>query len=295
MVMRADFLSRVSQWACECFGEEIAANRQTRNYRFLEEALELVQALECTKEDAHKLVDYVFGRPIGEPHQEMGGVLITLYALAAANGLEPGQAGWDEFNRINTPEIMAKIRAKQKNKLNPLDVLPALEAQNLRHSDDDAIDTFAAAMRDKMARSRAKWGNDWLGIDIPRLQVSMTDCVRKGDPIDVANYCMMLWHRGGPTKVVYGSQPPKLLDALAVTGIIEEHAPNVVSIPDEVPYHMNRSGNVAVSDDTYYNPMSTCPRNAKVLLLGPHGVATLGVYDGDPQWRGWFPLPKERK
>lgn len=65
---------------------------------------------------------------------------------------------------------------------------------------------------------------------------------------------------------------------------------------DETSYHMDSSEEVAVADELYYNPMKTCPRGAKVLLLGPYGVATLATYNGtDPQWKGWFPLPKERK
>ena len=39
-------------------------------HRFLEEALELVQACGATASEAHQLVDYVYGRPVGEPAQE---------------------------------------------------------------------------------------------------------------------------------------------------------------------------------------------------------------------------------
>ena len=65
-----------------CFTEEICRDRVQRNHRFLEEALELVQSLGCTASEAHQLVDYVFGRPVGEPTQELGGAIITLHALA---------------------------------------------------------------------------------------------------------------------------------------------------------------------------------------------------------------------
>ena len=53
---------------------------------------------------------------------------------------------------------------------------------------------------------------------------------------------------------------------------------------------------VAVATDVYYLPMDTCPRGVKVLLLGGGGSAAVGQWDGKDQWyRGWFPLPKQRK
>lgn len=67
------FQSRVQPWLMECFGPMIAGDREERNHRFLEEALELVQACGCTASEAHQLVDYVFGRPVGEPTQEAEG------------------------------------------------------------------------------------------------------------------------------------------------------------------------------------------------------------------------------
>jgi hypothetical protein len=64
------FQERVNAWMLECFGPAISADTVERNHRFLEEALELVQACGCTQSEAHLLVDYVFGRPAGEKFQE---------------------------------------------------------------------------------------------------------------------------------------------------------------------------------------------------------------------------------
>ncbi|VWB69817.1 hypothetical protein [Burkholderia lata] len=116
------FQSRVRHWMLECFGAEIAADCGERNHRFLEEALELVQACGCTASEAHQLVDYTFGRPTGEPEQEVGGVMVTLAALCLANGLCMHTAGEVELARITVPETVAKIRAKQaaKPKHSPL-------------------------------------------------------------------------------------------------------------------------------------------------------------------------------
>lgn len=116
------FQQRVQPWMMECFGPVIAADRVERNHRFLEESLELVQSLGCTQSEAHQLVDYVFGRPVGEPAQEVGGVMVTLAALCLANGLDMHDAGEVELARISVPETVAKIRAKQaaKPKHSPL-------------------------------------------------------------------------------------------------------------------------------------------------------------------------------
>ncbi|MGX5887837.1 hypothetical protein [Burkholderia gladioli] len=119
---REQFQSRVQPWMLECFGPTIAADTIERNHRFLEEALELVQSLGCTASEAHQLVDYTFGRPVGEPAQEVGGVMVTLAALCLANTLDMHQAGETELARISEPAIMRKIRAKQaaKPKHSPL-------------------------------------------------------------------------------------------------------------------------------------------------------------------------------
>lgn len=116
------FQERVRPWLLECFGEIIAGDRKERNHRFLEESLELVQACGCTREEAVQLVDYVYGRPVGETAQEVGGVMVTLAALCLAQGIDMHDAGEVELTRINQPEIVKKIRAKQaaKPKFSPL-------------------------------------------------------------------------------------------------------------------------------------------------------------------------------
>lgn len=115
-----EFQARVEPWLLACFGEEIAADAIERNHRFLEEALELVQACGCTQSEAHQLVDDVFGRPVGEVQQEAGGVMVTLAALCRAQGISMHEAGETELARIWTK--VEAIRAKQaaKPKHSPL-------------------------------------------------------------------------------------------------------------------------------------------------------------------------------
>ena len=112
----AEFEQRVGEWCIECFGETVAADVVERNWRFLEEALELVQSLGGGKEDALKLVDYVFDRQLGEPQQEVGGVMVTLAALTYANEIDLHVAANRELHRIERPEVMQKIRQKHQSK-----------------------------------------------------------------------------------------------------------------------------------------------------------------------------------
>ncbi len=121
---RPPYQTRVHRWMMGCFGAEIAADRMERNHRFLEEALELVQANGCTQTEAHQLVDYVFGRPVGELHQEIGGVMVTLAALCNASGAEMTVAAEAELARVWTK--VKQIRAKQamKPKHSPLPAAP---------------------------------------------------------------------------------------------------------------------------------------------------------------------------
>lgn len=114
------FQDRVADWMLECFGAEIASDTQERNHRFLEEALELVQACGATQSEAHQLVDYVYGRTVGEKRQEVGGVMVTLAALCGAQGMDMHAASETELARIWTK--VEKIRAKQaaKPKHSPL-------------------------------------------------------------------------------------------------------------------------------------------------------------------------------
>ncbi|WP_244134262.1 hypothetical protein [Burkholderia gladioli] len=127
---REQLQARVQPWMMECFGPTIAADRVERNHRFLEEALELVQSLGCTASEAHQLVDYTFGRSVGEPAQEVGGVMVTLAALCLANTLDMHAAGETELARISEPATVLNIRAKQaaKPKHSPLPQAVAVRA-----------------------------------------------------------------------------------------------------------------------------------------------------------------------
>lgn len=111
------FQVRVDDWIQHCFGPAIGADRVERNHRFIEEALELVQAGGCTASEAHQLVDYVFGRPVGEMTQEVGGVMNTLAAFCNTYGVDLDEAAETELRRVwaKSDQIRAKQAAKPKH------------------------------------------------------------------------------------------------------------------------------------------------------------------------------------
>lgn len=111
----------VATWMEKTFSFETRENKRERGYRFLEEALELFQSLNLEREDALKLVDYVFSRPKGEPVQEVGGVMITLAALCEAADISLKRAAVDELERVNSPEVIAKIKSKRATRAVPGD------------------------------------------------------------------------------------------------------------------------------------------------------------------------------
>lgn len=114
--MNLNYQTRVAQWVRACFGPVIAADKPTRGGRFLEEALELVQAGGMTKKQAHELLDYVYARPIGEVPQEVGGVMVTLAALCEAYDISMVGCAEQELERILDPAVMDKVRRKQATK-----------------------------------------------------------------------------------------------------------------------------------------------------------------------------------
>lgn len=69
----------------------------------------------------------------------------------------------------------------------------------LKHTDDEAVDRFAKAMKAKLALARANGRYGWNDPTVcsPQdLSRMLREHVEKGDPVDVANFCMMLHQRG---------------------------------------------------------------------------------------------------
>ena len=88
--------------------------------------------------------------------------------------------------------------------------------------DNLAVDRFAVAMKDKMAKQRARGYGGWHDADAcptKRLQKMLGEHVGKGDPVDVGNIAMMLWTRKEPTAAI--TQQPSLITKIGGHEIIE--------------------------------------------------------------------------
>lgn len=104
-----------------CFGEGPATPQNgkdlmTRNGRFFEEACELAQSNGMTQREAIAQVVYTFNRPVGRPGQEIGGVMVTLAALANNLNLWIDVLAQIELDRISSLSMIEHIRAKQATK-----------------------------------------------------------------------------------------------------------------------------------------------------------------------------------
>lgn len=70
------------------------------------------------------------------------------------------------------------------------------------HPDDAAVDRLADAMKAKLAQKRHEGRSGWNDPDecsTKDLAEQLRRHVAKGDPVDVANFAMMLFNRGGRT------------------------------------------------------------------------------------------------
>ena len=113
-VVRHDFQKRATTWAIDCFGQDAVDDLTERRHRFLEEVFELDQSAGGSVSEIIQLALYVYNREVGEPNQELGGVLNTLALLATRLKLNMINAAELELQRVLP--LTEKIRGKQKTK-----------------------------------------------------------------------------------------------------------------------------------------------------------------------------------
>ena len=76
--------AEVQAWCVSAFGDHDALFIPQRGLRLFEEAIETAQACGCDSALLHRLIDHVYAKPLGELPQELGGLGVTMLALAAA-------------------------------------------------------------------------------------------------------------------------------------------------------------------------------------------------------------------
>lgn len=86
---------KLHRWVRETFGDKAATDRHERIARLLEEVVELAQAEALPGVKVKAIVDRVYGRPMGDPRAEVGGVAVTLLAYLASRD-------WSFVERLRT-------------------------------------------------------------------------------------------------------------------------------------------------------------------------------------------------
>ena len=127
MNTRMSVLARIAwDWGVRCFGLEHMQDWRIRGLCFGEEAIEVMQVLEVSREQAHRLVDVVYDRPIGKIEQEIGGSIVTLAVLCRSLG----QAEVEDLFEREVQRVLSKtpehFRIRNKEKIDLLS--PALPA-----------------------------------------------------------------------------------------------------------------------------------------------------------------------
>lgn len=113
---RAERQKKVWAWCIAAFGASHTTSIPQRGIRMLEEAIELAQACGCHRAMAHNLLDFVYDRPAGTIEQELGGVGLTVLALANAAGLSADAAEAKELARVlSKPLAQFHARNAAKN------------------------------------------------------------------------------------------------------------------------------------------------------------------------------------
>lgn len=101
MATYQDYFDKIAwEWACRSFGKKHMMDPQVRAARFLEEAVELVQAIGLDKTQAQKVLDIVYSRPAGNTQFEVGGVQMTFMTLCKALNIDRDYYFYMELSRV---------------------------------------------------------------------------------------------------------------------------------------------------------------------------------------------------
>lgn len=115
-----DHRARRQTWSYDWINKVLAKfniTRRVRAFRFLEEALELVQTQGLTLDDVIKQAAYTYGRPVGQVKEEIGATALSLYALAEDLGISVDSCEADELIRchgLNPTKVQAKEALKRE-------------------------------------------------------------------------------------------------------------------------------------------------------------------------------------
>jgi len=96
---RSDRQANILQWVIRTFGEQNATLHE-RALRLMEETVELMQATGIDRGRLVNVINHVYGKPPGEPRQEVGGIGVCLLAYCEAAGIDAELEEERECNRV---------------------------------------------------------------------------------------------------------------------------------------------------------------------------------------------------
>lgn len=199
---------------------------------------------------------------------------------------------WRDWNGHVEPSI-SRLR-------HTLSSLLATSKPEATHSDDEAVDRFAAAMKAKLAKKRDEGRGGWEDksqCSNEFLTMLLRDHVQKGDPVDVANLAMMIHQR---SERIAKPQPTEdISDGNNVSAYI------VQASLDKARQVLEATEGAA--HEKGWRPIETAPKDGYHVLLycDYYGVGRCaweswrGVWRSDdpnhgigfPQPTHWMPLP----
>lgn len=95
----------IHAWCVAAFGDHDARSIAQRGLRLAEEAIETAQACGCDPAMLHRLIDHVYAKPVGAIGQELGGLSVTMLALAEAAGLSADDEECREIARVQAKPL----------------------------------------------------------------------------------------------------------------------------------------------------------------------------------------------
>lgn len=145
----------------------------------------------------NELQDAINAAPAPQPAQSDAEPLQAFVSPRAKTLMQAFEEGWRSCADSEYIGKEAQNDAfNQSRTVNHCIAEDMLFTQPAQHPDDEAVDKFAAAMKQKLALAREKGRGGWEICPPEELSRMLREHVEKGDPRDVANFCMFLWSLG---------------------------------------------------------------------------------------------------
>ena len=105
LISRDQRQADVQAWCVATFGNHDALFVPQRGLRLVEVAIETAQACGCDPALIHSPIDHIYAKPVGDLPQELGGLGVTILALAGAAGVSADAAEASEFARVKAKPL----------------------------------------------------------------------------------------------------------------------------------------------------------------------------------------------